>query len=60
MENAVKTIVKESHRSELARLKKKEEEEEEEEQRLSGSVLLRCFVAPLGVLFITKTLKDER
>ena len=28
--------------------------------RLSGSVLLRCFLAPLGVLFVMKTLKDER
>ena len=28
--------------------------------RLSGSVLLRCFLAPLGVLFVMKTLEDER
>jgi len=28
--------------------------------RLSGSVISRCFLAPLGVLFIMKTLEDER
>ena len=28
--------------------------------RLSGSWLARCFLAPLGVLFIMKTLKDEQ
>jgi len=28
--------------------------------QLSDSVLLRCFLAPLGVLFIMKTLKDEQ
>ena len=28
--------------------------------RLSGSVLLQCFLAPLGVLFVMKTLEDER
>jgi len=27
--------------------------------RLSGSVLLRCFLAPLGVFFVKKTLEDE-
>jgi len=27
--------------------------------RLSGSVLLRCFLASLGVLSIMKTLEDE-
>ena len=27
--------------------------------RLSGLVLSRCFLAPLGVLFVMKTLKDE-
>jgi len=45
--------------------KGEEEEEEEEEENisavwwLSGSVLSRCFLAPLGVLFIMKTLEDE-
>ena len=54
--------------------KQEEEEEEEEEEegggeeeetnilavcRLSGSVLLRCFLASLGVLSIMKTLEDE-
>ena len=45
-----------------------EEEGEEEEgkknilaiMRLSGLVLLRCFLAPLGVLFIMKTLEEGR
>jgi len=55
--------------------KKEEEEEEEQEQeeeeeeeegdivavwRLSGLVLQWCFLAPLGVLFVMKTIKDER
>ena len=42
------------------------EEEEEEERKnilavwwLSGSILLRCFLGPMGVLFIMKTLEDE-
>ena len=45
-----------------------EEQEEEEEGKknilaiwwLSVSVLLWCLLAPLGVLFIMKTLEDER
>jgi len=28
--------------------------------RLSGLVLSRCFLAPLGVFFIMKTLEDVR
>ena len=28
--------------------------------QLSGSVLLQCFLTPLGVLFIMKTLEDEQ
>ena len=52
---------------ELARLKKKEEEEEEEERkkniwpvlRVLGLIPLRCFLAPLGVLLVMKTLKDK-
>ena len=51
---------------ELARLKKKEEEEEEERKkniwpvlRVLGLILLRCFLAPLGVLLVMKTLEDE-
>jgi len=27
--------------------------------RLSGTVLSRCFLAPLGVFFVMKTLKNE-
>jgi len=51
-----KTIVKESRKFELARLKKKVLAV----WRLSGSILLRCFLVPLGVLFVMKTLEDER
>ena len=52
-----KTIVKESRKFELARLKKKKNILAV--WRLSGAVLSRCFLAPLGVLFIMKTLEDE-
>jgi len=44
---------------------RQEEEEEEKKKkilavwRLSGPVLSRCFLAPLDMLFIIKTLKDE-
>jgi len=54
-----KTIVKESRKFELACLKKKKKNILAV-WRLSGSVLLQCLLAPLGVLFVTKTLKDER
>ena len=57
-----KTIVKESHKFELAYVKKKKKEYVKKNVlavwRLSGSVLLRCLLAPLGVLFVMKTLKD--
>jgi len=53
-----KTIVKESRKFELDRLKKKKNILAV--WWLSGSVLLRCFLAPLGVLFVMKTLEDER
>ena len=61
----VKTIVKESCKFELAHLKKKKKKEERKKNilviwRLSGSVLLRCFLAPLGMLFVMKTLEDEQ
>jgi len=57
-----KTIVKESHKFELARLKKKKKKKKNISAiwRLSGSVLSRCFLAPLGVFFVMKTLEDER
>ena len=51
---------------ELARLKKKEEEEEERKKNIwpvlqvLGLVLLLCFLVPLGVLLVMKTLEDER
>jgi len=44
------TIVKESRKFELARLKKKKKENILAVWQLSGSVLSRCFLAPLGVL----------
>ena len=46
------TIVKESRKFELARLKKKKKKEKHF-GRL-GSVLSRCFLAPQGVLFVIK------
>ena len=45
----------ESCKFQLARLKKKNNLDV---WRLSGSVLLRCILAPLGVLFVIKTLED--
>ena len=67
VENAaffVRKLLKESRKFELARLKKKKNKEKTEKIlavcRLSGLVLSRCLLASLGVLFVTKTLKDER
>jgi len=56
--------MKETRKFELARLKKKKKKKKKKENifaiwRLSGSVLSRCFLVPLGVFFIMKTLKDE-
>jgi len=58
--------VRGSRSIELARLKKKKEEEEEERKkniwpvlRVLGLVLLQCFLVPLGVLLVMKTLEDE-
>jgi len=61
----VKSIVRESRKFELTSLKKKKKRRRRKKNilaawRLSGSVLSRCFVVPLGVLFVIKTLKDER
>ena len=53
-----KTIVKESHKFELASLKKMKKILAV--WQLSGLVLSRCFLVLLGVLFIMKTLEDER
>jgi len=51
-----KTIVKESHNFELARLKKKKKKENIlAAWRLSGLVLSQFFFSILGVLFIMKT-----
>ena len=55
----VKTNAKESRKFELARLKKKKENILAI-WRLSGSVLSRCFLAPLDVFFVMKTLKNEQ
>jgi len=54
----VKTIVKESRNFELARLKKKKNILAF--WRLTGSVFSRCFLAPLGVFLVMKTLENER
>ena len=56
-----KNIVKESRKFELARLKKKEERKKNISLvlRVPGLVHLRCFLAPLGVLLVMKTLEDE-
>jgi len=61
-----RTIVRDSDNTELARLKKKKKERKKERKkniwsvlRILGSVLLRCFLAPLGVLLVMKTLQDE-
>ena len=61
-----KSVVKESHKFELACLKKKKKKKKKERKEnilavwwLSGSVLSWCFLAPLGVLFVMKTLEDE-
>ena len=57
----VKTIVKESCKFELAHLKKKKKKKKKKIiWRLSGLVLLRCFLAPLGVSFVMKTFEDEQ
>ena len=62
----VKTIVKESHKFELARHKKKKKKKKKQKEKHfwpSGDFLVWyfcCFLATLGVLFVMKTLKDER
>jgi len=53
-----KTIVKESRKFELACLKKKKKNILAVWQ-LSCLVFFRCFLVPLGVLFIMKALKDK-
>jgi len=57
-----KTIVKESRKFELACLKKKKKKKEKHFGRLATFwlVLSQCFLVPLGVLFVMKTLEDER
>jgi len=61
----VKTVVKESRKFELAHLIKKKKKKKKERKtflavwRLSGSVISRCILASLGVLFVMKTLEDE-
>jgi len=54
-----KTIMKESHKFEIA-CQKKKKKKNLAIWRLSGSILSRCILAPLGVLFIMKTLEDEQ
>ena len=57
-----KTIVKESRKFELARLKKKKKKKEKHFGRLAtfwfGAFAM--LLAPLGVFFVMKTLEDKR
>jgi len=64
-----KTIVKESRKFELARLKKKKNKKKKKEKHFgclatfwfgAFAMLSRCFLAPLGVFFVMKTLENER
>jgi len=57
-----KTIVKESRKLELARQKKKKKKEKHFGRLVTFwfSTFAGCFLAPLGVLFVMKTLKNER
>ena len=66
VKNAV--VLCENHRERVMQIWTSPSEEEEEEERktfwlavwrLSGSVLSRCFLPPLGVFFVMKTLEDE-
>jgi len=59
----VKTIVKESRKFKLAHLKKKKKKKKKKKRRKknilavwrpSGLVLSRCYLAPMGVLFVMK------
>jgi len=54
-----KTTMNESRKFELARLKKKKENILAVWQ-LSASILSQCNLAPLGVLLVMKTPRDER
>ena len=58
-----KTIVKESRKFELARLKKKKKKKKEKHFGRLMTFWFGTFamlLAPLGVFFVTKTLEDER
>ena len=56
-----KTIVKESRKFELARLKKKKKKKEKHFGRLATFwfATFAMLLAPLGVFFVMKTLEDE-
>ena len=63
MKNAA--VLCENHRERVTQMSEEEEEEEERKTfwavwRLSGSVLSRCFLAPIGVFFVMKTLENEQ
>ena len=57
-----KTVVKESRKFELARLKKKKKKKKEKHFGRLATFWFGTFamvLAPLGVLFVRKTLEDE-
>jgi len=62
----VKTIVKESRKFELARLKKKKKKRKKKKEKHFGHLVTFCFgtfamlFVPLGVFFVMKTLENER
>ena len=61
-----KTIVKESRKFELACLKKKKKKKKKKKEKHFGRLAtfwfgtFAMFLAPLGMLFVMKTLEDER
>ena len=57
-ENAA--VLCENHRQRVTQIWTSPSEEVLAVWQLSGSVLSRCFLAPLGVFFVMKTLENER
>jgi len=54
-------VLCENHRERVTQIRTCPSEEEERKTFWpSGDFLVRCFLAPMGVLFVMKTLEDER